>query len=135
MTLLKSNHGIGQTIQTTFVKESLPDSAPTYKYFRYHSGPTVYVLLNHITFECAAPQPQIPVPPACPNVVSVQASSQTGNWNPENVLNTAHGTYWMSEVNNNQDEWVQIEFAEPAAVDSAEIRFNNGQQGSSPKIQ
>jgi len=107
----------------------LPNSAPTYKYFRYHSGPTVYVLLNHITFDCAVP------PPACPNVVSVEASSQTGNWNPQNLLNTAHGTYWMSEVNGNQDEWVRFEFAEPAVLDSAEIRYNNGRQGSSPKIQ
>jgi len=80
-------------------------------------------------------QCRVTVPPACPNIVSVQASSQMGNWNPENVLNTAHRTYWMSEVNGNQDEWVQFEFAEPAVVGSAEIRYNNGRQGRSPKIQ
>lgn len=180
----------------------LPDWATTYKYFRYHSGPTVYVLLNHITFECAVPQPQIPVPPAptspgcwiflptcasgsvnditqwfsydsemadvfeqrcidakaefdtdcggnadalthyvedntnaCPDVQSVEASSQTGNWNPDNLLNLAHGTYWMSEVNANQNEWVRFEFMEPTLVSSLKVRLNNGRQGSGPKIQ
>merc|ERR1712142_564577 len=28
-------------------------NAPAYKFFRYHSGPTVYVLINHIEFQCA----------------------------------------------------------------------------------
>jgi len=72
---------------------------------------------------------------ACPEIVSVQASSQSGNWNPENLLNPADSTFWMSAVTSDQDEWVRFEFAEPTVFGSAEIRLGNGRQGSSPKIQ
>jgi hypothetical protein len=96
------------------------DNTNPYKYYRYHSDPTGCVWIIYLNFQPEA---------------SVTGSSQTGSWNSKNILSTTVGTYWMSDVNSGNEEWVTIEYATPFIGRSVTIVLNNGRQGNNPKIQ
>lgn len=65
----------------------------------------------------------------------IEASGYNVNWKPENVIDSSQGTYWMSPVNSNKEEWVQLTFDTPFMANQVQIVLNNGRQGSNPKIQ
>ena len=68
-------------------------------------------------------------------VISVNASSNTTTWVADNVLSAEEHTYWMSETNSGNEEWVVLEYDQAFVATSVNIVLNNGRQGSSPTLQ
>jgi hypothetical protein len=53
----------------------------------------------------------------------------------ENVLSAEERTYWMSETNTGNEEWVELVYSQAFVATSVTIVLNNGRQGSNPTLQ
>ena len=136
-----SNDGVTWTSLSTFNAFDYPnddqnfrhinfniDNNQAYSHYRYHSDPTVYVLLNFIQFNEQLPEGK-------PVVVSQKASSTTEPWKASNVVDATEGSYWMSAVNAPEAQWIELGYNRAFTATKANIVLNNGRQGSSPRLQ
>lgn len=62
------------------------------------------------------------------------ASSQTGGWDPDNVL-VKDGQWWMSGTDTGNPEWVEFDFGTPVLIASVYAACGNGRSGSANKLQ
>lgn len=102
------------------------DNDNEYSHYRYHSDPTVYVLIEYLSFS----KNNIVL-----NPVKEKASSETKPWVAQNVIDSEPRTYWMSEVDSEDPQWITVSYNQPFAAKSATIIIGNGRQGTRPVIQ
>lgn len=65
----------------------------------------------------------------------MSASSVTDPWVASNVEDSTYFTFWMSEVNSGNEEWVQISYPTAFFASRTSIVLNNGRQGTNPWLQ
>ena len=65
---------------------------------------------------------------------SASASSVSGAWVATNAL-VRDGTWWMSGVDTNNEEWLQYDFGSPVLISGIYAAFTNGRNGANNKIQ
>ncbi|MDD9943516.1 MAG: discoidin domain-containing protein [Myxococcales bacterium] len=67
--------------------------------------------------------------------ITVRATSVTAPWVPENALDPARRTYWMSDINSGNEEWVELTYGEGFVATSVQIILGNGRDGAWPTVQ
>ncbi|SFD63395.1 discoidin domain-containing protein [Pseudoalteromonas denitrificans] len=68
-------------------------------------------------------------------VVETLASSNNAGWIAQNIVDSTSQTYWMSEINSGNQEWIELKYDKAFAANHVSIVLNNGRQGNTPKIQ